>query len=213
MKLIYTSFFIFIILSCSTNITVKNKIEVLKKENKELSLYAKTVTMDYLSDLSNDSLYRLIMQKCDSIDYPFNFLKQDIQAEFDFFSVPYFTISRINLADNNYLLLKDSTFIRVFLINNKLPFSEIDLNYDSLQNVYYLNNIQSVSKDLWQHYKSKIDKGYLVFKCNLKIDEGNSIGTAFLPYIFYINNENEIVAHNWLKGYEISMEEVIKKIP
>jgi hypothetical protein len=167
--------------------------------------------MNYLSYLPADSLYEKIIQKYDPNDYPITFLSENKHPEYDFFPVPYFTLSKSNASGNNYLLTKDSAFVKGFLIHNTVPFSEINLDYDDRKNTYVVDYIQGISEELWFHYRHKTEKGYPVFMCNIKVRDMNLDGTIFLPFIFYINGDNEVIAHNWLKDYEVTMDEIANK--
>lgn len=49
--------------------------------------------------------------------------------------------------------------------------------------------------------------------CNIKIQDAQTDGTMFLPYVFYIDNEDNVFAFNLLKNDTLTLTEVLQKIP
>ena len=197
-----------IFFSCNHSGSKQINLKELNQNIEELEEISKSVVSKFIIGNHSDSLYKEILKRYNFNDfYSIDFLQTSDTFQYKLLSVPFFTLAYNNQSTKNYTLKRDSLFIKSFLIHNDMPFAEGFFRFDEVRHKYSLDYIQGIRKKTWPNYIDKVEQGYSIFMCNLKINDG----TLFLPYIFYINENDEIIAHSWLKDFELTIEEVVKK--
>jgi hypothetical protein len=161
-----------------------------------------------LDTMNGEKLYLEIRKRFGKGCYPIEFLKELNLPEYDLCNIPYFYISKDNSDKIEFSL--DTTQTSVFLLYNQNPFAELEIY--KFPGLRFIDLIQGVDSIKWDLYNSRLQQRCTFFQCKRIIDIGhNQKGNAYLPYIFYTKDPNEIKVYDFAHKKDATLKEVAEK--